>query len=187
MSANKGQIISYSKYIHSLRKTLLTPAIWRWNDIIEQLRVSEGQGSRTVMALCHPELRETAAAAPDIAVVVQKLRPGQKSKLHRHSPWAIHFVLNGEGCTIIDGIEYKWTFGDAVLTPAWTYHQHINTSATEEAILYTLQNIPELCRKSNIFREEPAGSSPKHIIESGEQLFKPPIHVTSEEEYEDNW
>jgi gentisate 1,2-dioxygenase len=185
--ANQGDIIPYVEYVQSMKKPLLSPAVWQWEKIKNQL-YSKDHKRRNLLALGHPELEGEASIVQDIAVVIQVLKPGEKSNLHRHGPWAVHIVLEGEGYTAINDVKYHWSFGDTVLTPAWTYHEHVNTSETEDAILYTLQNGPALSRVNNLFREEPAGLPPKHVLKEDDpnQSFKPEA-PTKENNDVTNW
>lgn len=188
MSVQQGNIISYGEYAKSMKKPLLPPAMWEWEKVKERLYSSEKDWQRQIVALSHPHLEEEAGGVVhDLAVVVQVLKPGGRSQLHRHSPWAIHIVMSGEGYTAINGVQYHWKFGDTVLTPAWMYHEHVNTSDTEDAILYSLQNIPALSRINNVFREEPAGLPPKHVLKSDDpnRSFLPPVLKEAEES--SNW
>ncbi|SFE54819.1 cupin domain-containing protein [Alteribacillus iranensis] len=187
MSVNPGKILPYVDYVEAMRKPLLSPAMWKWDDIENQLYSSDSD-RRHLVTLGHPELEEEASAVHDLAIVIQVIKPGEKSNLHRHGPWAIHFVVRGEGYTAINDEKYHWGFGDTVLTPAWTYHEHVNTSETEDAILYTFQNSPALSRSNNLFREEPAGLPPKHVLQKDDpnQSFQPEPPVTANNDVT-NW
>jgi gentisate 1,2-dioxygenase len=177
----KGTIVPYKEYTENAKKPLLAPALWKYAELVDAVRASDRDWKRRILALSHPDMVEDVSVAQDLAVVVQMLKPGERSQLHRHSPWALHFALQGKGYTSINGVRYDWEFGDIVFTPAWTYHEHVNVSDTEDAILYSMQNLPLLARSNNLFREEPAGQQPKHVLREGENKFVPPAQdgVTS--------
>ncbi len=179
--AVKGAIVPYKEYTENAKKPLLAPALWKYAELVDAVRASDRDWKRRILALSHPDMVEDVSVAQDLAVVVQMLRPGERSQLHRHSPWALHFALQGKGYTSINGVRYDWGFGDIVFTPAWTYHEHVNVSDTEDAILYSMQNLPLLARSNNLFREEPAGQQPKHVLREGENKYVPPAQdgVTS--------
>jgi len=173
-TVNNGAIVPYKEYVENAKRPLLTPAIWKYETLVSAVRASDRDWKRRILALAHPQLIADASVAQDLALVVQMLKPGERSQLHRHSPWALHFALQGQGYTNIDGVRYDWKFGDVVLTPAWAYHEHVNESQTEDAILYSLQNLPVLARANSLFREEPAGQPPKHVLRTSDKpTFKP--------------
>ena len=47
-----------------------------------------------------------------------------------------------KGYTIIDGVRFDWEKGDYLCVPTWAVHEHANTSDTEEAILFSTNDIP---------------------------------------------
>jgi gentisate 1,2-dioxygenase len=53
-------------------------------------------------------------------------------------------VERGQGETIIDGERYVWGKGDVFVLPPWALNEHRNTSATEDAILFSIQDTPVL-------------------------------------------
>ncbi|ACI91524.1 gentisate 1,2-dioxygenase [Afipia carboxidovorans OM5] len=159
-----GSILAYKDFIESAKRPLLKPAVWKFDRSLEALHASDRDFKRRIIALAHPDLAEESSAAQDLAIVMQLMKPGERSQLHRHSPWALHFALAGQGYTTIEGVRYDWSVGDIVFTPAWAYHEHVNTSDTEDAILYSLQNMPMLAHLNSLFREEPAGEPMKHVL-----------------------
>ncbi|MGY4572055.1 gentisate 1,2-dioxygenase [Bradyrhizobium sp. USDA 3256] len=169
----KGAVVPYKEYTEMAKKPLLTPAMWKYRELVDAVRASDRDWKRRILALSHPDLVQDVSVAQDLAIIVQLMKPGERSQLHRHSPWAIHFALQGKGYTNIDGVRYDWEFGDVVLTPAWTYHEHVNESETEDAILYSMQNLPLLARANSLFREEPAGEPPRHVLRKRDGEFKP--------------
>jgi gentisate 1,2-dioxygenase len=62
-----------------------------------------------------------------LTAAVQMVLPGEVAPSHRHTPAAIRFILEGRGAaTIVNGEPCVMTPGDLVLTPAWSWHGHIN-------------------------------------------------------------
>src|SRR6516165_7318747 len=58
---------------------------------------------------------------------IQILLPGEKARPHRHTMNALRFVLEGSGAiTIVDGKPCPMEEGDLILTPSWTWHEHIH-------------------------------------------------------------
>jgi gentisate 1,2-dioxygenase len=81
---------------------------------------------------------------PTMTCMVQLLRPGERTKAHRHTGSAVYYVVNGAGATIIDGQQFKWSKGDIVALPPWALHEHANTSGTADAVLFSIQDLPVL-------------------------------------------
>lgn len=79
-------------------------------------------------------------------MLVQVFAPGTHAKRHRHSNYAIFIVKRGHGYTIVDGNKMEWREGDVFFAPPWAQHEHCNTSDTEDAVLYTVQNVPSVAR-----------------------------------------
>jgi len=61
--------------------------------------------------------------------------------------------VRGKGETIIDGQRFVWEKGDIIALPSWAVHEHANRSASEEAILFSIQDTPVL-EKLGLNREE---------------------------------
>jgi gentisate 1,2-dioxygenase len=90
---------------------------------------------------------------PTIGCWVQMLRPSIHTQAHRHSTAAIYHVFRGRGSTVIDGLELKWEQGDFFAIPPWAWHEHRNASPSEEAILFSTNDIP-VFRSVNLYRED---------------------------------
>jgi gentisate 1,2-dioxygenase len=81
---------------------------------------------------------------PTMGCWAQLLRPGEHTKAHRHTGSAVYHIVKGEGFTIIDGKRFTWSKGDIIALPPWALHEHANTSATEDAVLFSIQDMPVL-------------------------------------------
>jgi gentisate 1,2-dioxygenase len=81
---------------------------------------------------------------PTMACWVQLLRPGESTKAHRHTGSAVYHVVKGEGVTVIDGQRLVWGKGDIYAMPPWVLHEHANSSASEDAVLFSIQDTPVL-------------------------------------------
>jgi gentisate 1,2-dioxygenase len=73
---------------------------------------------------------------------VQMLRPGERTRAHRHTGSAVYHVVEGEGETIIDGQRFSWSKGSIIAQPSWAVHEHANTSATKDAVLFSINDTP---------------------------------------------
>jgi gentisate 1,2-dioxygenase len=81
---------------------------------------------------------------PTMACWAQLLRPGERTKAHRHTGSAVYHVVKGQGSTIINGQRFTWSKGDIIALPPWALHEHANGSASEDAVLFSIQDIPVL-------------------------------------------
>jgi len=81
---------------------------------------------------------------PTMACWIQLLRPGEQTKAHRHTGSSVYHVVRGKGATIIDGQRFDWAKGDIIAVPPWALHEHANNSATEDAVLFSIQDTPVL-------------------------------------------
>ncbi len=108
--------------------------VWHWNAMDPLIDAAAGavnmtDAERRVLILNNPAFAGTQAqgAAPNLSVNLQVLMPGEKARPHRHSMHALRFVLEGEGAvTIVEGKSCPMLPGDLVLTPGFTWHEHVN-------------------------------------------------------------
>lgn len=77
-------------------------------------------------------------------LVVMSLKPGEDIGLETHGDTDQFIrVEEGEGKAVLDGQEYKLEDGSAIVIPAGTEHNVINTSSKEALKLYTIYTPPE--------------------------------------------
>ena len=91
---------------------------------------------------------------PTLSCWIQLLRPGEHTKKHRHTSSAVYFVVGGEGTTIVDGKAMNWTKNDCFAVPNWAWHEHVNRSKSEEALLFSVNDTPIVSAFGH-YREEP--------------------------------
>lgn len=84
---------------------------------------------------------------------MQMLRPGEKTKAHRHTGNVIYQVAKGSGHSIINGRKFDWTEKDIFCVPAWTWHEHANASDGDDACLFSFNDLPVM-EKLGFYREE---------------------------------
>ncbi|MGM8366414.1 cupin domain-containing protein [Virgibacillus sp. W0181] len=165
MSNDRTEIMSVQEFRSKTMKPQLRPASWKWEEVYPKMMESldeSGAGS-TGVSLVHKDL-EGAGVSPSMNVIVQVFKPGEKDHAHRHSNVALFLVFEGEGYSMIDGEKIEWKKGDLVLAPAWSDHAHCNTSETENAILVTFQDVPQVSNLGAWFFEEPVGTKPLHVV-----------------------
>ena len=84
------------------------------------------------------------------------LRPGESTKAHRHTGRAVYHVVRGEGATVIDGTRFIWSKGDIIALPPWAVHEHANTSSSQDAVLFSIQDTPVLQALGLYYEEAPS-------------------------------
>lgn len=97
---------------------------------------------RRVLVLANPGLEGRPATTPTIFSDVQLVLPGEVTNIHRHTPSAIRFMLEGEGSYAMgNGRTTDQVFGDLVLGPGWGWHSHGN-KGNEPVIWFDALDIP---------------------------------------------
>jgi mannose-6-phosphate isomerase-like protein (cupin superfamily) len=77
-------------------------------------------------------------------LVLMNLKPLEGIGLETHAETDQFFRFEeGEGKVFIDGIEHAVKDGDAIIVPAGTQHNVVNTSKNLELKLYTIYSPPE--------------------------------------------
>jgi gentisate 1,2-dioxygenase len=56
-----------------------------------------------------------------------------------------------------------WATGDVFFVPPWAEHELENLSAQEEAIVYSLQNLPQQALGGTLMRNDPVTGRPVHV------------------------
>lgn len=100
-------------------------------------------------------------ALPTLGLALQWLRPSVHGKAHRHTGSVLYYVVRGEGATIIDGVRHDWATGDFLALPPWAWHEHLNRSAREQAIVFQINDLPAM-RALCLYREEALTRSGGH-------------------------
>ncbi len=96
--------------------------------------------------------RTGGSVLPTLGCYLQMIRPGVRTRAHRQSTSAVYYVVQGAGCSTIDGVRYQWGQGDCFAIPPLASHAHTNDGAGP-AILFSLQDIP-LLKGLGLYREE---------------------------------
>jgi gentisate 1,2-dioxygenase len=110
------------------------PFLWPWSQtapLIDRAarEVAIGDAERRVLMMTNPAFGGEAATTTNLIGGVQVLEPGDRAPAHRHSASAIRLVMQAEGgTTFVDGKACEMREGDFILTPAWTWHWHVNDS-----------------------------------------------------------
>lgn len=98
---------------------------------------------------------------PTMACWVQLIQPMTHLRAHRHTGSAVYHVVRGQGYTVINGQRFDWSKGDFLAVPPWAWHEHANTSSSEEAILFSIQDTP-VFTSLGLYREEALATGDGH-------------------------
>jgi len=107
-------------------------AIWRYDAVREHVMqagrlISAEEAERRVLILENPALRGQSCITQSLYAGLQLILPGEVAAAHRHTQSALRLVLDGEGAyTAVDGERTTMRYGDFIITPSWTFHDHGN-------------------------------------------------------------
>ena len=93
-----------------------------------------------------------------IGAAMQMLRPGEKTKAHRHTGSFIYQVVKGRGCSIVGGKRFVWQERDIFCVPSWAWHEHANASPRDDACLFSFHDMPVI-ESLGLYREEAYGEN----------------------------
>lgn len=162
----------------------MRPMHWRWAEL-ETFLQELGQvldlrpgGDRRTLRLANPGL--DFGTTPTFWASIQYINPGEVATAHRHTPDAFRFVMYGNGCrTTVDGENYAMSEGDLVLTPNWTWHDHVH-NGDEPMIWLDVLDVSLIRKLENTFFDpypqdvQPVGEQPeKSWREFGSGLLRP--------------
>ena len=128
---------------------------YRWQDTYPSLqRLARGSGNpHDGVALEYVNPATRSSTLPTMGCWIQMLRPGEHTKAHRHTSTSIYHAFRGSGTTMINGEPFHWEKGDTFIMPLWSWHEHANRSSGEEAILFSMHDLPIL-KAFGLYREE---------------------------------
>lgn len=139
---------------------LAAPLHYRWRDTYPALkRLAEGSPhpyEGYAMEYVNPQTG--GPTLPTLSCWIQLLRPGQRTQSHRHTSTVLYHAFRGSGTTVINGQPFHWEKGDSFVVPLWHWHEHANRSASEDAILFSMNDAPVL-KPFGLYREQGPGES----------------------------
>lgn len=110
------------------------PAAWSFADVRAAMMEAGGlitakEAERRVLVFENPGLRGQSRVTTSLYAGVQLVLPGEVAPSHRHTQSALRFVLEGRGAhTAVNGERTEMHYGDLILTPPMTWHDHTNES-----------------------------------------------------------
>lgn len=92
---------------------------------------------------------------------MQMLRPGERTRAHRHTGSYLYHVAKGSGHSVVDGHRFDWAQHDIFCVPSWAWHEHANASDSDDACLFCLNDLPVI-RAMGLYREQAFGENQGH-------------------------
>jgi len=118
---------------HNAKKGAPPPHLWKWSVlgplIADAMTITSMAAiERRVLTLIDPDAEGNAAGTTtNLTAALQILMPGESARPHRHSMNALRFVIDGSGAsTKVDGRDCPMQERDLVITPGWTWHEHVH-------------------------------------------------------------
>jgi len=117
---------------------------YAWTDVEYQLdRLMALQGDPydgLLLEYANPVTR--GHTLPTMSCYIQALRPGEATRVHRHTNSAIFHVLEGTGITTVGDQSLEWSQGDFFVVPNWTWHSFRNVGR-DRALLFVTSDLPQ--------------------------------------------
>src|SRR5215831_8249096 len=138
--------------------------LWSWEKVRPLLSAAIDVASpdvveRRVLQLVSPKHQDEQRTSKTLAANIQVLLPGEKARPHRHTMNALRFVLEGSGAITMEE-------GDLILTPAWTWHEHIHEGPAPILWLDALDVPLQQYLGTGAFEAGPAAQLPETIADA---------------------
>ena len=142
--------------------------LWKWSMLRAMAdkaiaAVSPADVERRALTLVNPRPgpEQPSTTLRTMSSAIQILLPGECARPHRHSINAIRFVLEGRGAvTVVNGKECPMNEGDLVLTPGWTWHEHVHKGEMPVIWLDVLDGPLHRFLGAAVFENGPANNIP---------------------------
>lgn len=106
-----------------------TPTLWKYMNLRPLLEdagrlIPEEESERRVLMLVNPSLN-APQTTDTLYAGLQYINSGEVAPAHRHSAFALRFIIEGKGgWTAVEGEKLYMERGDVILTPRWKWHDH---------------------------------------------------------------
>jgi gentisate 1,2-dioxygenase/1-hydroxy-2-naphthoate dioxygenase len=142
-----------------VRSSAALPFRYPWTEartILDKFSASDGSPYHGIL-LRYANPFDGGPTLPTMDCLLQLLKPQFATERRRQTASAVYHVIEGEGTTIVGDRELRWTARDSFAIPNWTWYQHVNRSASHNAILFCATDTPVLTALG-LYREEPAST-----------------------------
>lgn len=115
-----------------LPDTECIPHLWAWKEQREIILRSQqvtttSEAERRAMIMVNPGVGRCPFTTDTLLAAWQLLLPGEKALCHRHTIFALRFLIEGEGgYTAVGGKKMYMEKGDLILTTQYDWHDHGN-------------------------------------------------------------
>jgi gentisate 1,2-dioxygenase len=154
------------------------PHLWQWRQmrafVEDAIKVTTPAAvERRVLQLCDPENDSASAGTTtNLSANLQVLLPGETARPHRHTMNALRFVMEGrDAYTIVDGRDFLMQEGDLVITPGWTWHEHVHRGSSPIVWMDALDAPLHRYLGTDMFEPGPPHDVPDY---AGDQAFAVP-------------
>lgn len=128
--------------------TEVSPYRFTWDSILKGLERAEEDPD----GYYAPRIRLDAPTMPTMALHVNRLDTGTRTRRQRSTSNTIFVVMAGEGTSTIGEATFDWAFGDTFVAPCWNWIEH---AATSDAVVFSMSDEP-LMKFANYHRFEGA-------------------------------
>ena len=123
-----------SAVAHKVREGGPKPHLWPWQVLRPLVERGDqghlaGRGRAARAHACRSRCtgRHRQHGTTNLTTALQILLPGEAARPHRHTMNALRFVIEGNGAsTKVDGKDCLMEEGDLIITPGWTWHEHVH-------------------------------------------------------------
>ncbi len=164
--------MEYSNLLTPEPQVKSVPFIWRYEEEVRDILMEAGklisaeEAQRRVLVLENPAFAGESRIHDTLFSGLQLILPGEVAPAHRHSPNALRLILEGDGAyTSVNGEKTIMEYGDYIITPTWTWHDH-GHEGTEPVVWQDILDMPIVQTTGAIFYERypedqfPAGPPP---------------------------
>ncbi|TXC82096.1 cupin domain-containing protein [Luteibaculum oceani] len=139
---------------------------YRWKDVYPALKEAAkfGKASPYDGVLMHYRNPCTGGhVMQTMGASMQMLRPGEHTKAHQHTGSFVYQCAKGNGYSVINGTRFDWKERDIFCVPSWAVHEHVNLSDTEDACLFSFNDLPTI-ENLGLYQERPHEKDHQDII-----------------------
>jgi len=115
----------------------------RWcKHLLGDEATTRGRGEVLTLQSPAPRYQGDPAVMTNLNAALRIVLPGESAPVHRHASNALRFVLEGGGAsTIVDGEDCPMDQGDLIVTPGWSWHEHVHRG-TRPTIWLEVGDVP---------------------------------------------
>ena len=151
---------------HKVRDGGPAPLHWQWRKIRplvdDAMKVATPAAIERRVLTLTDGAGESGATTTNLTTALQILLPGERARPHRHTMNALRFVIEGSGAsTIVDGKDCPMAEGDLVITPGWTWHEHVHRGSAPIIWLDALDAPLHRYLGTDVFEPGPAHDVPQ--------------------------